>query len=57
VPGRFLAKGQGDIGLPLQQPQVPSRVTRFLRFFLLAACFLLVPAPVTFSNFAATRAG
>jgi hypothetical protein len=54
---RFLAKGRGVIKLPLQQRQVAIRVTRFQRFFLLAACFLMVPAPVTFSNFAATRAG
>jgi hypothetical protein len=57
VPRRFLAKGRGVIGLPLQQPQVATRVTPFQRFFLLAACFLMVPAPVTFSNFAATRPG
>ena len=54
---RFLAKGRGVIKLPLQQRQVAIRVTRFQRFFLLAACFLMVPAPVTFGNFAATRAG
>jgi hypothetical protein len=54
---RFLAKGRGVIKLPLQQRQVAIRVTRFHRFFLLAACFLMVPAPVTVSNFAATRAG
>ena len=29
VPSRFLAKGRGVIGLPLQQPQVATRVTRF----------------------------
>jgi hypothetical protein len=54
---RFPAKGKGVIKLPLQQRQVAIRVTRFQRFFLLAACFLMVPAPVTFSDFAATRAG
>ena len=54
---RFLAKGRGVIKLPHQQRQVAIRVTRFQRFFLLATCFLMVPAPVTVSNFAATRAG
>jgi hypothetical protein len=54
---RFLGLRRGVIKLPLQQRQVAIRVTRFQRFFLLAACFLMVPAPVTFSNFAATRAG
>ena len=32
MPSRFLAKGRGVIGLPLQQPQVATRVTRFERF-------------------------
>jgi len=36
VQGRFLAKGRGVIGLPLQQPQVATRVTRFLEFCLFA---------------------
>jgi hypothetical protein len=51
---RFLALGRGTIKLPVQQRQVAVRVTRFQRLFLLAACFLMVPAPVTFSNFAVT---
>jgi hypothetical protein len=37
VQGRFLAKGRGVIGLPLQQPQVATRVTRFLEFCLFAS--------------------
>ena len=37
VPSRFLAKGRGVIGLPLQQPQVATRVTRFQRFCLIAS--------------------
>jgi len=57
VRSRFLAKGRGVIKLPHHQRQVALRVTRFQRFFLLAACFLMVPSAVTFSNFAATRAG
>ena len=36
MPSRFLAKGRGVIGLPLQQPQVATRVTRFLEFCLIA---------------------
>lgn len=37
MPSRFLAKGRGVIGLPLQQPQVATRVTRFQRFCLIAS--------------------
>ena len=36
MPSRFLAKGRGVIGLPLQQPLVATRVTRFQRFCLFA---------------------
>ena len=37
MPSRFLAKGRGVIGLPLQQPQVATRVTRFQGFCLIAS--------------------
>ena len=36
MPSRFLAKGRGVIGLPLQQLQVATRVTLFERFCLIA---------------------
>ena len=43
VPSRFLAKGRGVIGLPLQQPLVATRVTRFQRFCLLRLSYYTGP--------------